>query len=301
VRRIPHSTASAVYVLVGWVATAEAAEPKPSRPPFLPVRDINRAPTLPHHVFRLDIANLVSYAPANDTSVLATLGGGYGLTERVEMGFSLPALQLSPTVEGVDPFVYVTAGFTPNNWLTLIPLVRVTAPLRSSDLWTLDLNISAYLALAESVQLFTSPTYSISFADPLQTSISLPLGVVAQLTDRLFLQAQVGEVFDRVNPRVMAPRADDSVTFDETMLMVSGLIGYTVGGPDKTTADIMVTWLWPGLVQNTTSQTSVAANDWSLILSVSVYLPQLRRRINLRGSKRSAARSRRCAPARGGC
>lgn len=261
-------------VAAAWIADAPGEDS--SSEPFLPVEYGYRSATLPRGVFRVDGASIVSHAPFLGTEVLLTFDLGYGVTDWLEVGFSVPALALSPVVDGFDPAVYVTAGLTPTDWLMLYPLARVSAPLHAGDVWWFDLDLGASLILAPSIQLFTAPTFTTSLAKPAQRSAAFPLGLFVQAHERLFVQAGAGLALNRASPRFMAVRPIDVEPRDQTMLVVSSTIGYTLGRADRTLTDVYVTWFWPGLVASDHQGTTTGVNDWSLTLGVSVHLPQLR-------------------------
>ena len=114
---------------------SQASQPATSA---FPVRILARPPTLPRGDSRLDAFVLWARVPEGRATVTLVLGGGIGISDRLEIGGQLVPASIAPSIAFTNPSVYATYAFPTGSTTVLAPIVQVVYPLESDDPFFLD-------------------------------------------------------------------------------------------------------------------------------------------------------------------
>lgn len=251
--------------------TATGQEPGPEEP--MSVRNIDRPSALPPGYLRVDLDADIARQPPDPTGLSGYLGAGIGVLPHLEAGGQFVPLDLTPDFAYTSPTFYALYAFEPAEVFAVIPQVQLTVPVQSGDRWVWDLSAELDLTLSASTELIAAPEVSIAHGDPLGTSVSTPVSLLVQVTDRLFVQPTTGIGLERFDQRFRTVHREQGADFDTVTVPLGAVLGYTLGDARSGMVDLEAQWYWPKLWVPTASNRQVFANDWSVLLSVSVFAP----------------------------
>jgi hypothetical protein len=244
-----------------------------SAPPY-PVRLLDRPTTLPKGALRLDLYVLGSEAPGSSFTTTGILGGGWGLTQNLEVGGQIVPVTLSPTVEYTSPSLYATYQIPLSPSTVLAPILQTVFPVHSGDPFIIDVGASLDHNLGEWGYLATSPTFSLNTRQQGNgTSLSFPLTVMLQASTRFNWQLSTGVGFSRFDPRFGLSRRFEALDFNDVTIPATALLMYTV--PRKGTGDALVDIIaqgqFPQLYTRGPEQRGWQTEDWTIQLQTSWY------------------------------
>jgi hypothetical protein len=263
------------------------------QPPAFPVRVLDRPTTLPKGAIRFDVYGLGSEVPGSDFATTGILGGGWGVTERLEMGGQIVPVTFSPSVEYTNPSLYATYAFQLSPSAAIAPLVQTVLPLRDGDPFTVDLGAAISVNLGAWGEFESAPTLSINTReDGSGSSFSVPLTLMRQASTRFNWQVSTGIGFSRFDTRHWLSRRLDALDFDEVTVPASVLAMYTLphGSTGNALVDFSLLGQFPQLYGNGPDQTGWETGDWTIQLQMSWYF--VRSTAPVAASPASAIRNR---------
>jgi hypothetical protein len=237
------------------------------------VRIIDRPPTLPRSVSRLDLWGLTSRQPGASASSLAIVGGGVGAFRTLELGGQLP-ITLSPgrvTIAG--PSLYAAYGLNTLGG-SLAPTVQVVFPLADADPFFVDVGATYSYTVREAYSLTATPTFSLDTrSNGDGTSLSVPVSFAGQASERVSWQLGSGAGLSRFDPRFGLSRRRESLEFDEVTVPLSAEVTYTLSrsGQRHPLGDLILQVYWPQFYTHAPGLRGTHTNDWTLQLQTSWY------------------------------
>ena len=256
-----------------------AAEPVRDDP--LPIRNIDRPTTLATGVLRLDTDVQTVGAAGTTPSVDALVGLGLGLGSQLEVGAQAIPLSLVPTFAYTQPTLYVTWGANLGQHASVAPTVQAGLPIQQGDTWLIDVDTNAALTLGKDWELAASPSLSLAPGDALGSSLSLPITLLWQARDRVFLQALSGVGLDAFDVRRQISHSQEPIDFQSLTVPAGLSCGATLGRDGGPLADLQVQADWPQLYRSqgeTGGQTGGQTGgldlaDWSVLLLAQTSIP----------------------------
>lgn len=264
------SLSALLWLLGGGVAHAQSGVPVDST---YPVRSVDRPATLTRGAFRFDAFGFRERAPDAATVVTFVAGGGFGVSDKLELGGQVLPLELDGGIAYTNPSVYATYALSAGS-VAIAPTLQVTFPLASDDPLTLDIGAIAYIPIGPLGYLTVAPDLSLNARDQeAGSSFSLPLTWLHQLSDRVLFQLSSGAGLARFEPRFGRSRLIDSFDFDELTIPLSTSISYTLvqGAPLRPRADFSLQFQWPQWYTRAPDMRGFQTNDWSVQVGVSWY------------------------------
>jgi hypothetical protein len=253
-------------------ATSHAGDSIPS--PSLPVRVLDRPTTLPKGAIRLDVYGLGTHAPGALFATTGILGGGWGVTEKLEVGGQVVPVTLSPKVNYTNPSLYATYQRSLSSSVALAPTLQAVLPLKSSDPFIIDVGSSLFVNIGEWGYLAASPTFSLNtHQDGNGTSLSIPLTVMRQASPNFNWQVSTAVGFSRFDERFQLSRRSDPLDFNDLTIASSALVMYTVPkkGTGNALLDIIAQLQFPQLYTRGPELRGWQSNDWTFQLQASWY------------------------------
>ena len=241
---------------------------------------LDRPTTLPARAGRLDVFLLGSAAPGSSFATTGILGGGWGVTDDLEVGGQLLPVALSPTLQYTNPSLYITYGHSLDAATTLAPTLQTVFPVRSGDPFIVDVGAELSINLGEWGEVATSPTVSVNLhQDGNGTSLSLPLTLMRQAGTRLDWQLSTGVGFSRFDPRFALSRRSEPLDFNDVTIPAGAQVTYTVprGASADALLDIVLQAQLPQLYTNRPELRGWQTNDWTVQLQTSWYSLRSRR------------------------
>ena len=247
-RPAPYASLAALVVLMAipWrsrtidaqSASSSASPGAASQKPVFPVRMLDRPTTLPAGAGRFDAFLLGTAVPGSAFASTGILGGGWGLTDNLEVGGQLIPVALSPTLQYTNPSLYITYGYSLDASTSLAPTLQTVFPLRSGDPFTIDVGAALSINLGQWGEVDVAPTLSLNLhQDGSGTSLSLPLSVMRQASTRFNWQLSTGVGFSRFDPRFSLSRRSEPLDFNDLTIPAGVQVTYTV--PRGASADAL--------------------------------------------------------------
>lgn len=262
--------AAACAALLGLAARADAQ----SADSLYPLRLLDRPTTLPRGASRLDLVVLANRQPHAATSWTGIVGGGIGVTSRLEVGGQiLPATFAPGDGRFTNPSIYATFAF-PVRKVSVAPTVQTVFPLASGDPFFVDAGVPAYYAIGSVGYVSVAPTLSVNTrSNGAGTSFSLPVAFVRQMTTQLTWELASGIGRTRFDPRFGLGRRSDSIEFDETTIPLSAQLMYSLGRrrERRPLADVSLQMQFPQLYSRVPGRRGAHTDDWALQLQTSWY------------------------------
>lgn len=253
--------------LVPTSAQAQVGE----MPGTFPTARAERPLTLPGGMLRID-ANLgvtrLSLGLLSATSLRLSVGAGYGITDDIELGVSLPSLnfQIDPEFKfGVgNPEILGIFRFLSGD-VELAGTVAVRIPIEN-DFLAFRLGLAALLRFGGNIRLDTGLFFELNVytsgtpaPDP-NVGLYLPLRLSFSMTENIFFGVNTGfNVLDLTNA-------------GDTIAVPLGLfVGYTIAPADTPVADLSLGFLFPQFF-TTTGQDNPFTDLWSIGINANIYL-----------------------------
>lgn len=253
------------------LAEADAADDATSDKPSLPVRAADRPPVLPRHALRIDSSlNLARNGAAQGFELDGVLGGGFGITDKLEVGGQFVPVTLAPHTRFESPLFYASYVVVGGNW-TVVPTLQFSVPVRSEESWSLDGVVVVSGVVDQVVILTISPAVSVVFADQAVVTVALPFQAAWQISERILIGAQSGVGFAYFDPRTNTARAQEVPTTNDLSIPLGFSAIATLGVDDGPFVDIGLLYQWPALLQVDTQEDVFNPGDWDLLLSASSY------------------------------
>jgi FtsP/CotA-like multicopper oxidase with cupredoxin domain len=239
-----------------------------------PVRLLDRPTTLPRGVARLDLFALASRQPASPTAWTTILGGGVGVTNRLEVGGQVVPITLSPGVpKFTNPSIYATYTF-PAGKLSLAPTAQAVFPLADADPFFVDLGVPMYYNIGTLGYVEFAPTFSVDTRENgAGTSLTFPVTFMRQMTEQFNWQLSSGVGLSRFDPRFGLSRRTESIEFDDVTIPLSALAMYTLehGAERRPLVDLSLQFQWPQLYTREPGHRGTNTGDWTVQLQTSWY------------------------------
>jgi hypothetical protein len=241
---------------------------------------LDRPTTLPKGAVRVDVYALGSETPGSSFATTGILGGGWGVTPSLEVGGQLVPVTFSPDVEYTTPSLYALYQFPLSASTTLAPMLQTVIPVRSGDPFFIDVGAAVSVNLGQWGSFTSSPTFSLNTRQGGDgTSLSFPLTVMRQASERFAWQLSTGVGFSRFDPRFGLSRRFDPLDFDDVTVPASAQIAYTVprNGTGNALVDIIVQWQFPQLYTSGPEENGWQPDDWTIQLQSSWYFVKVPR------------------------
>jgi hypothetical protein len=251
---------------------ATPAQTTPASP--YPVRVLDRPTTLPRGDSRLDAFVFVTRTPGSPTTTTMVVGGGVGITDQLEIGGQALAFDIAPDTVFTNPSLYATWSHNISKTVAIAPTVQVVYPLESDDPFFVDVGGTLYVNIGSWGYVAFAPILSVNTrADDSGTTISLPVTLMRQSSERLNFQLTSGVGFARFDPRFGVARRRDALDFNEVTVPVSAEVMYTVphGTADKPLVDVTLQVQWPQLYTRAEGMRGTNADDFSVQVMTSWY------------------------------
>ena len=239
-----------------------------------PARMLDRPTTLPRGDTRLDAFVFASRVPGSPTTTTMVLGGGVGISDRLEIGGQLVPFEVEPGVVFTNPSVYVTYAFPAGKTVAIAPTLQVVYPLTSDDPFIIDVGGTAYFNVGTWGYLAFAPMFSLNTrGDESGSSLSFPVTIMRQASEQLSFQLTSGAGLSRFDPRFGLSRRSDALEFDEVTIPAAALVTYTVAhGPTRTAlADLTLQFQWPQLYTRAPGMRGTHTDDWTVQIQSSWY------------------------------
>lgn len=239
-----------------------------------PARMLDRPTTLPRGDTRLDAFAFATHVPGSPTTATMVLGGGVGISDRLEVGGQLAPFEVEPGMVFTNPSVYATYAFSAGKTVAIAPTIQVVYPLKSGDPFIVDVGGTAYVGIGTWGYLAVAPMFSLNTrGDESGSSLSLPLTIMHQASELLSFQITSGAGLSRFDPRFGVSRRSEALDFDEVTVPASALVTYTVArGPTRTAlADLTLQFQWPQLYTRAPGMRGTHTDDWTVQFQSSWY------------------------------
>ena len=237
-----------------------------------PLRILDRPATLPRGGSRLDATVIADRSPGSPATWLTVLGGGIGITNKLEMGGQLVPAHVRPGIAYVNPSLYATYGFNLGS-VSVAPQLQTVLPLQDGDPFFVDLGATASQNFGAWGQVLMTVTYTLNVRPGIVgTMITIPLALQRQSGERFSWQIASGAGFARFDTRHDLSRHESAVNFSDLTIPLSATVTYTAGSAaPHVLADFIVQWLWPQLYARGPDEPGWAANNWALQVQTSIY------------------------------
>lgn len=239
-----------------------------------PARLLDRPTTLPRGDSRLDVFALVTHVPQSPTTVTMVLGGGFGVSNQLEIGGELVPFEAEPGIVFTNPSAYATYAFQVSKTTAIAPTIQLVYPLKSEDPFTVDVGAPIYVNIGSWGYLTFAPTFSLNTrGDEQGTSLSLPVTLMRQSSEQLNFQVTSGVGLSRFDPRFGLSRRSEALDFDELTVPAAALVTYTLarGSPRSALADLTLQFQWPQLYTRAPSMRGAHTDDWAIQIQSSWY------------------------------
>lgn len=200
----------------------------------------------------------ISVDPAYEFAV----GASYGVIDNLEVGAIAIPLLLSPDFKYLNPSLFGVYRILSGQF-ELGAALTATIPVQSGTDFGLGLGVPMAYHLSDTMRLNTGVNLSFSFGDPMQTGLSIPVGLTVNVANNVFVGARTGITAD-------LKHFGDTIALP---LVLQG--GYTLANASNgPTADLMVQFGFPGFL-------SLGAEDpvsklqtayWQLTFGANIHL-----------------------------
>ena len=239
-----------------------------------PARVLDRPTTLPRGDTRLDAFALATRAPGSPTTVTIVLGGGVGLSDRLEMGGQMLPFEVESGMVFTNPSFYATYAFPVSKTAAIAPTIQLVYPLQSADPFILDIGGTVYVNIGTWGYLAFAPTFSLNTrGDESGSSLSFPLTIMHQASEQFSFQVTSGVGLSRFDPRFGLSRRSEALDFDEVTVPAAALVTYTVvrGSQRRALADLILQFQWPQLYTRAPEMRGTHLDDWAVQIQSSWY------------------------------
>lgn len=239
-----------------------------------PIRFLDRPTTLPRGDSRIDAFVFATSVPGNPTSSTTVLGGGVGITDRLEIGGQAVPFEIEPGVVFTNPSVYATYQFAISKTTTIAPMIQAVYPLTAADPFFVDAGGTLYVNVGTWGYVALSPMLSLNArGDESGSSLSFPLTIMRQTSKELSFQVTTGVGLSRFDPRFGVSRRRDALDFNDVTVPATALVTYTVahGSSGSALADLTLQFQWPQLYTRAPGVRGQHTDDWTVQIESSWY------------------------------
>lgn len=189
------------------------------------------------------------------------LGAKLGLTEDLEVGFTLPPMLFHDGIVFTGPTVEMTLRFVNVDGFEMGVAGASVLPIGEG--FSFEGFVPMQLRISEALRLSAAPRVAVLLGNKTTayTTGTLPITLTAQLAPVLFARLQTGV---------------STLRFEDISIMAGAEIGFTLRGDYGAFADVALGFLFPTLIEERGQGSKVVAEHWVVALSGRFYvsLPQ---------------------------
>ena len=217
---------------------------------------------------------IATHEPESPTVVTMVLGGGVGITDRLEMGGQLVPFDVAPEAAFTNPSAYATYLVPISSGVDFMPFVQVVYPLESDDPFFFDVGATLTVRFGTWGEAVIGSIFSLNVRDDESgSSITLPLILMRQASEQLTVELSSGVGFSRFEPRFGLSRRTGAFEFNEVTIPAGVAVTWTVAhrARRRPLADLVLGFQWPQLYTSSPEIRGIHTQVWSIQLLAAWY------------------------------